>query len=49
VIDGGNKKAGRIEALTIVADALAKEVPMDPPELDPEVERVARAALKGKT
>jgi polyphosphate kinase 2 (PPK2 family) len=47
VIDGGNKKAARIEALTIVADALAREVPMDPPELDPEVERVARAALKG--
>ena len=45
VIDGDDKKAARIAALEIVANALAREVPMDPPELDPEVERVARAAL----
>ncbi len=45
VIDGNNKKAGRIAALTIVADALSAEVPMEPPELDPEIEKVAREAL----
>jgi AMP-polyphosphate phosphotransferase len=45
VIDGNNKKAARIAALDIVAEALAAQVPMDPPELNPEVEKVARAAL----
>lgn len=45
VIDGNNKKAARIAALTAIADALEKRVPMEPPELDPEVERVARKAL----
>ena len=45
VIDGNDKKAGRIAALTAIADALEKCVPMDPPALDPEVEKVARKAL----
>lgn len=45
VIDGNNKKAARIAALTAIADALEAQVPMDPPLLDPQVERVARAAL----
>jgi polyphosphate kinase 2 (PPK2 family) len=45
VIDGNDKKAGRIAALTAIADALEKHVPMEPPELDPEVEKVARKAL----
>ena len=45
VIDGNNKKAARIAALTAIADRLAAHVPMDPPKLDPEVERVAREAL----
>ncbi len=45
VIDGNNKKAARIAALTVVADALSAEVPMEPPELDPEIEKVAREAL----
>ena len=45
VIDGNDKKAARIAALTIVADALSAEVPMAPPELDPEIEKVAREAL----
>jgi polyphosphate kinase 2 (PPK2 family) len=45
VIDGNDKKAGRIAALTAIADALEKCVPMDPPALDPEVERVAKKAL----
>lgn len=44
VIDGNNKKAARIAALSIIADRLEAAVPMEPPPLDPEVERVARAA-----
>jgi len=48
VIDGNNKKAGRIAALTAIADRLEKNVPMTPPELDPEVEKVARKALGGR-
>lgn len=45
VIDGDNKKAARIAAMTAVADKLAANVDMTPPSLDPEVERVAKAAL----
>lgn len=45
VVDGTNKKAARIAALTAVADRLEAAVPMDPPPLDPEVARVAREAL----
>lgn len=46
VIDGNDKKAGRIAALTAIADALEAQVPMEPPKLDPEVEKVARKALR---
>lgn len=45
VIDGNNKKAARIAALTVIADRLEAAVPMVPPALDPAVEAVARAAL----
>ncbi|RYE02550.1 MAG: polyphosphate kinase, partial [Sphingomonadales bacterium] len=45
VIDGNDKKAARIAALTAIADALESRVEMEPPVLDPEVEKVARAAL----
>ncbi|WP_109806868.1 polyphosphate kinase 2 family protein [Sphingosinithalassobacter portus] len=45
VIDGNNKKAARIAALTAIADRLEACVPMQPPELPPEVVKVARAAL----
>jgi polyphosphate kinase 2 (PPK2 family) len=45
VIDGNNKKAGRIAALTAVADALEKRVPLDAPELNPEVIAIARRAF----
>lgn len=45
VIDGNNKKAARIAALTAIADQLEAKIAMDPPPLDPEVEKVARAAL----
>ena len=45
MIDGNDKKAARIAALTAVADALEAHVPMEPPPIDPEVEKVAKAAL----
>lgn len=45
VIDGNNKKAGRIAALKHIAARLEAAVPMDPPRLDPELEKVARKAL----
>lgn len=45
VIDGNCKKAARIAALSAIADALEANVPMIPPPLDPEVEKVAREAL----
>ena len=44
VIDGNDKKSARIAALTAIADQLERRVPMSPPELDPEVERLAREA-----
>lgn len=44
VIDGNDKKAARIAALTAIADTLAACVPMDPPALDPAVEKAARDA-----
>ncbi|MEG3164112.1 polyphosphate kinase [Sphingomonas sp. PB2P19] len=44
-IDGNNKKAARIAALTAIADRLEDNVPMAPPALDPAVEKVARAAF----
>lgn len=44
VIDGNDKKAARIAALSAIADALEACVPMDPPALDPAVEAAARAA-----
>lgn len=47
-IDGNDKKAARIAALTTIADRLEASVPMDPPPLDPELEKVARAALAAK-
>lgn len=46
VIDGNNKKAGRIAALTAIADQLEAQVSMEPPPLDPEVMKVAKKALK---
>jgi len=45
VIDGDNKKSARIAALSHIADRLAAVVPMSPPPLDPELEKVARKAL----
>ncbi|MFW2852210.1 polyphosphate kinase 2 family protein [Sphingomonas sp. TX0543] len=47
VIDCNHKKAGRIAALTVVADVLSANVPMDPPTLDPELARIAHEALDG--
>jgi polyphosphate kinase 2 (PPK2 family) len=46
VVNGNDKKAARIHALTAVADRLEANVDMTPPPLDPELERIARAALR---
>jgi len=46
-VNGDNKKRARLKALEYVADRLEAEVSMTPPDLDPELERVARAALDG--
>jgi polyphosphate kinase 2 (PPK2 family) len=43
VIDGNNKKAARIAALTYIAERLEKMVPLTPPPADPEVVRLARS------
>jgi len=48
VIDGNDKKAARIAALTRVADALAETLPKDPPPISPEMEEVARHFLKDR-
>ncbi len=45
IIDGNDKKAGRIAALTMIAKALEANVDMTPPPLDAEIEKVARKAL----
>jgi len=45
VIDNNNRKAGRIAALTYVADRLEALVPMDFPEADPAVVSLAREAF----
>ncbi|HEY0112931.1 MAG TPA: polyphosphate kinase [Allosphingosinicella sp.] len=45
VIDGNNKKAARIAALTAVADALEGVCPPKPPQADAEVEALARQAF----
>jgi AMP-polyphosphate phosphotransferase len=48
VIDGNNKKAARIAALTHIADTLERKVPMTEPKLDPDFAKMANAAL-GRT
>ena len=48
VIDAGDKKAARIAALEHIAQALESKVPMDPPPLDAELERIAREAFGGR-
>lgn len=45
VIDGNNKKAARVAALTHIADALEAMVPMTPPDLDPAVVKLAGKAF----
>jgi polyphosphate kinase 2 (PPK2 family) len=42
VIDGNDKKAARITALTLVADALAAELPRDPPADSPEMKQIEK-------
>lgn len=45
VIDGNDRKAGRIAAITAIVEALEKNVPMEMPERDPAVEEEARKAF----
>jgi polyphosphate kinase 2 (PPK2 family) len=45
VIDGNNKKAARIAALTTIAEALERAVPVKPPAASPEIEALARDAF----
>jgi AMP-polyphosphate phosphotransferase len=45
VIDGSNKKAARIAALTAIADSLEKGVSMKPLPADPEILALAEEAL----
>ncbi len=45
VIDGNDKKAARIAALTLIADRLEAGVSMTPPPIDPAVVKVAKKAL----
>lgn len=45
VIDGNNKKAARIAALTHVAERLEGLVPMEMPAADPEVVKLAKKAF----
>jgi polyphosphate kinase 2 (PPK2 family) len=45
VIDGNNKKAARIAALTAIADALERVVPATPPAASSEVEALAAQAF----
>ena len=42
VIDGNDKKAARIAALTRVAEALGEALPKDPPKISPELEKLAK-------
>lgn len=45
-IDGNDKKAARIAALTAVAEALERSLPADPPPIRPEMEQLLRQALQ---
>jgi len=45
VIDGNHRKAARIEALTYIAETLEKLVPMDMPDVDPEIVKLAKDAF----
>jgi polyphosphate kinase 2 (PPK2 family) len=45
VIDGNDKKAARIAALTAVAEVLEAACPAKPPRPDPEIEALARQAF----
>ena len=47
-IDGNDKKAARIAALTAVADAMAAALPSAPPPLSPEMEQLAQQMLQGR-
>ncbi|MBX9796480.1 polyphosphate kinase [Sphingomonas sp.] len=45
VIDANDKESARIAALQAIVDRLEAHVPLEPPPLDPALEKVAKAAL----
>jgi polyphosphate kinase 2 (PPK2 family) len=45
VVDGNHRKAARIAALTYIADRLETLVPMDMPQVDPVVAKLAQEAF----
>ena len=45
VVDGNDKKAARIAALTIIAEAFERALPTEPPPLPDEIEGLARNKL----
>ena len=45
IIDGNNKKAARIAAITAVCDQLERAVPMDPPAAECEAVRIGKEVL----
>jgi AMP-polyphosphate phosphotransferase len=47
IIDGNDKKAARIAALTRIADALEGRLPSDPPPIRPEMAQMARETYGG--
>jgi polyphosphate kinase 2 (PPK2 family) len=46
VIDGNDKKAARIAALSRVAEELSAALPAEPPPLRPEMEQLAQSLLR---
>ena len=45
VVDGNNKKAARIAALSYVAESLEAALPDDLPDADPELVKMAQEAF----
>jgi hypothetical protein len=43
VVDGNDKKAARISALSYIAERLERSVSMVPPEIDPAIVEMARS------
>lgn len=46
LISGNQKLYGRIAVMEIITQSLAQGVDLEPPKIDPDIEKLARAALK---